>query len=114
MSKLIDRATAHFTDVLAQGLKGPINVPEWDTDIYYRPSTTLAEENKIIELTSKGKSTEALVWTLIQRARDKDDNLLFEAGDVQKLLRSVDPKIILSVVTKFNQDESLVEEALGN
>jgi len=114
MSKLIDRATAHFQDVLAQGLKGPISVPEWDAQVYYRPSTTLAEENKIIELTQKGKTTEALVWTLIQRARDKDDKMLFDASDVQKLLRGVDPKIILSIVTRFNEDETVVDEALGN
>ena len=114
MSKLIERATAHFQEVLAQGLKGPIHVPEWDVDIYYRPSTTLAEESKIIDLTQKGKATEALVWTLIQRARDKDGNALFDASDVQKLLRNVDPKIILSVVTQFNADADEVEEALGN
>jgi len=114
MSKLIDRATAHFQEVLGAGLKGPIQVPEWDCEIYYKPSTTLAEESKIIEFTQKGKSTEALVWTLIMRARDKDGKNLFDATDVQKLLRSVDPKVILSIVTQFNADEQLVEDALGN
>lgn len=114
MSKLIDRAEAHFQEVLGQGLKGPIHVPEWDVDIYYKPSTTLAEEAKVIELTQQNKSTEALVVTLINRARDKEGNHLFSMADKLKLMGRVDPKVILSVVTQFNADEEAVEESLGN
>lgn len=113
-NKLIDKATAHFKEVLAEGLKGPIHVPEWDVDIYYKPSTTLAEEAKVVELTQKGKSTEALVITLIMRARDKDGNPLFDIADQYKLMRGVDPKVILKVVTQFNADAEKTEEALGN
>lgn len=113
MTKLIDRATAHFEQVLSQGLQGPINVPEWDVDIYYKPSTTLFEESKIIELTQQNKTTDALVQTLIMRARDKEGKLLFGAEDKLKLMRNADPKVILSVVTKFTSDEE-TEEVLGN
>jgi len=114
MSKLIDRATAHFEEVLAQGLKGPINVPEWDTDIYYRASSTLAEEASVIDLQQQGKSTEALCQTLINRAKDKDGNALFENSDRLKLMRRVDPKVILKIVTSMNPDEEAIEETLGN
>jgi len=114
MSKLIDKATAHFEEVLAQGLKGPIAVPEWDAEVYYKPSTTLAEEAAIIELTQQGKTTEALVVGLINRARDKEGNLLFTQADRQKLMRKADPKVILSIVTQFNNDQEEIEDALGN
>jgi hypothetical protein len=113
-SKLIDRATAHFESVLAQGLKGPIVVPEWDTEIYYKPSSTMAEEAKIIELSQQGKTTEALVTTLIIKARDKDGTPLFDMGDRPRLMRAVDPAVILKVVTAFNVDAQATEEALGN
>ena len=114
MSKLIDRATAHFEEILAQGLKGPINVPEWDVEIYYRASSTLAEEATVIELQQQGKSTEALVQTLINRAKDKDGNNLFDNGDRLKLMRRADPAVILKIVTSFNPDEAEIEESLGN
>jgi hypothetical protein len=114
MTKLIDRATAHFEEILSQGLKGPIKVPEWDCDVYYKPSSTMAEEAKIIELTQQGKSTEALVQTLVAKARDKEGTLLFEASDKVRLMRAVDPAVILTVVTSMNADAEATEDALGN
>ena len=114
MSKLIDKATGHFEGVLAQGLKGPIAVPEWEAEIYYKPATTMFEESKIIELTQAGKTTEALVTTLIMRARDKDGNLVFDAADRPKLMRAVDPAIILRIVTGMNAETAKIEEDLGN
>lgn len=111
---VIDKATAHFEEVLAQGLRGPIDVPEWDTKVYYKPSTTMYEESKIIELTQANKTTEALVTTLIMRARDKDGEPLFTGADKQKLMRAVDPKVILSIVTQMGGDSDEVETALGN
>lgn len=114
MSKLIDKATAHFEDVLSQGLKGPISVPEWDAEIYYKPATTMAEQTKIIELTQAGKATEALVTTLIMRARDADGNPLFTGADKPKLMRAVDPKIIMKIVTSMGDDDEDIEDALGN
>lgn len=114
MSKLIDKATAHFETVLAQGLRGPIHVPEWDAEVYYKASTTMAEEAKIIELTQQGKTTEALVQTLIMRARDEEGKPLFTGADKLKLMRSVDPKVILSIVTQMGADDGDIEDALGN
>lgn len=114
MSKLIDKATAHFETVLAQGLKGPIHVPEWDAEVYYKASTTMFEESKIIELTQQGKTTEALVTTLIMRARDAEGQPLFTGADKHKLMRGVDPKIILSIVTQMGADNEDIDDALGN
>lgn len=111
---VIDKATAHFDEVLAQGLKGPIDVPEWETKIYYKPSTTMFEESKIIELTQANKTTEALVTTLIMRARDEEGKPLFTAADKHKLMRAVDPKVILRIVTEMGGDSDDIDTALGN
>ena len=114
MSKLIERATAHFEEILAGGLKGPIEVPEWDAKIYYKPTTTMAEEAKIIELSQQGKTTEALVTTLIMRARDENGDPVFTGADRLKLMRGVDPKIILRIVTEMGSSDEEIDEALGN
>jgi len=112
---MIDKATTHFETVLAQGLLGPIKVPEWENaEIYYKPSTTMYEQSKIIELTQGGKATEALIQTLIMRARDKDGKTVFGSQDKHKLMRSVDPKIILTIVTAMNADDENIEAELGN
>ena len=114
MSKLIDKATAHFKDAVAQGVKGPIRVDEWDADIYYRATTTMAQESKVIELTQQGKTTEALILTLVNRACDENGDPVFTLEDRAALMNRVDPKLILKIVTGMNAEDDLIEEAVGN
>lgn len=112
--KLIDKATGHFEHIIDGGLAGPISVPEWDAEVWYRPTTTLAEESQVIKLTQEGKQTEALVVTLINKARDKNGEKLFDMGDRIKLMNSVDPQIILQIINKMSvQDKKIVDE-MGN
>ena len=112
----IDRASAHFRNILSQGLQGPIAVPEWQTEVWYKPATTFAQEAKIVELTSQGKTVEALVEGLIMRALDRDGKPLFAKADKTQLMREVDPNVIMRVVTEMNDPDSRnqVEAALGN
>jgi hypothetical protein len=114
MSKLIDRATAHFQEVLSQGLRGPIEIPEWGANVYYKPATTMAEQSKISELAAAGKTTEALVVGLITRARDENGELLFSMGDKARLMNAVDPNVILKIVTQMNSYEDEMTDILGN
>lgn len=116
MTKAIDRATAHFKHLLSSELKGPIKVPEWDLDVYWHPSSTLAEEAVVIELQRDGKSTEALVMTLIQKAKDAEGNKIFEPSDKLRMMRAVDPKVILKIITEMGtiDDEQEEAETLGN
>lgn len=117
MSKILAAAQAHFKDVLAQGLRGPIRVPEWDNaEIWFKPSTTLAQEGKIFELQSQGKAVEALVTSLIQRALDADGKPVFQITDKPELMRSVDPTVLLRVISEINDSNNgeAREEALKN
>jgi hypothetical protein len=117
MSRVLEAAKAHFKEVLAQGLKGPINVKEWGgVNIYYKPATTFHQEAKIVELQAQGKTVEALVMTLILRALDENGKQLFAIADKPELMREVDPTVILRVITEMNDPDSQakVEEALGN
>ena len=116
MSKVLDAAKAHFKEILASGLKGPIKVPEWNADIYYKPATTFQQESKIVELTQAGKTVEALVESLIMRALDADGNPLFNKVDKPELMRFVDPSIIMRVMAEMNDPDTqrVVEQGLGN
>lgn len=117
MSKVLEAAKAHFKDVLAQGLRGPIVVKEWgDVEIWYKPATNFFQEAKIIELQTQGKTVDALVQALILRALDKEGKQIFTNGDKQELMREVDPNVILRVITEMNDPASQekIENALGN
>ena len=116
MSKVLDSAKAHFKEILAGGLKGPIKVPEWETNIYYKPATTFLQESKIVELTQAGKTVEALVESLIMRALDADGAALFSKADKPELMRFVDPSVIMRVMAEMNDPDTqrVTETGLGN
>ena len=65
---VLTNATKHFADQLTGDLKH-ITVPEWKTDVYFKPINNFATESRIIELTQKGKITEALVQLGFPAAR---------------------------------------------
>lgn len=116
MSKVLEAAKAHFKDILAQGLKGPIRVPEWDAEIWYKPATTFQQESKIVELTSQGKTVEALVEALIMRALDAEGKPVFTRADKPELMRAVDPQVIMRVMGEMNDPDTQkdIEAGLGN
>lgn len=116
MSKVLDAAKAHFKEILAGGLRGPIKVPEWNAEIYYKPATSFQQESKIVELTSQGKTVEALVEALIMRSLDAEGNALFTKADKPELMRFVDPSIIMRVMSEMNDPDQArtVEAGLGN
>lgn len=97
MSKVLDRATAHFREKIGGAMR-KINVPEWECDIYFKESNTLKEEAKLIELAQQGKTVEALVETLITKARNEDGTKMFNQMDKVVFLNEVDPAIIIRVV----------------
>jgi hypothetical protein len=116
MSEILNKAKAHFREVLSQGLKGPVRVPEWDTEVWFKPAINFQQESKIIELQNQGKTAEALVEMLIIRALDKNGQPLFNKADKPEIMREIDPSIILRIITDMNDGESQqrVDTALGN
>ncbi len=101
MSKVLDQATAHFRSKISGEMK-KITVPEWNCDIYFKESNTLKEEGKIIELAQQGKTVEALVETLIVKARHLDGTRMFTFADKAVLLNEVDPNVVIRVVGEMN------------
>ena len=119
MSTVLEKAKSHMRDKIGAGLKGPIAVPEWETEVFYKPATTFHQESKVIELQQAGKTVEALVQTLINRALDKDGKHMFRLADKQDLMRGVDPTVILRIISDMNDEdyddgENLEEVALKN
>lgn len=101
MSKVLERATNHFRAKISGEMK-TVDVPEWDTKIYYKPSVSLREQGKLIELANQGKTVEALVETLIIKARNEDGSKMFSLNDKMVMLNEVDPNVIIRVVGQMS------------
>mgnify|MGYP001406803368 FL=1 len=113
-ARAINLATAHYETMIAGSMRGPIAVPEWDLDVYFKTTSTMAQEARVIELTQEGKTTEALVVQMITKALDEDGDHLFDMGDKLKLMNNVDPKVLLRVVTSMNEEVQEAETKSGN
>lgn len=101
MSKVLDKATAHFRNKITGDMR-KIHVPEWETDIFFKEANTLKEEGKLIELAQQGKTVEALVETLIVKARNEDGTKMFGAMDKVVFMNEVDPNVIIRIVGEMN------------
>jgi len=116
MSKILDRATSHFREKLSGDLKS-IDVPEWDAKIFFKSVITLREQSKLIELSSQGKQVEALVESLVVKARNEDGSKMFTMPDKVTLMNEVDPAVLIRVVSEINavnDDEADLEKIEKN
>lgn len=101
MSKVLDKATAHFRNRISGSMK-KISVPEWECDIYFKEAASLKEEGKILELSQQGKTIEALVESLVVKARNEDGSKMFAMPDKVVLMNEVDPAVLIRVVGQMN------------
>ena len=107
---VLEKATQHFRSKLDGSLE-KIRVDEWDTDVYFYPTSPLKDESSILKLQQEGKNVEALVQSLIIKARNADGSRMFATADRVTLMNEVDPKVILKVAAAINgvDDDSLDE-----
>lgn len=110
----IEMVTKHFQGKIAGELKKH-HVPEWGMDVYYRSTTTLKQEARIVELSTQGKTVEALVEAIISKALDEEGKPLFTAYDKAALMNEADPTVVLSLSRVLNgSDLPSVEDAEKN
>lgn len=107
----LQKALTHFKSKLAGELK-KINVPEWDTDVYYRGTSSMATEAKILSLTTSGKTAEGLVESIVQKAMDENGKRLFRDADRVTLMHEADPQVLIKVATALNN--ATTEDSIGD
>ena len=105
---VIDNAEKHFAE---QDVR-VIEVPEWGEDdkplrIFSKP-LTLAETSKLYKM-SKEDDLTMMAYVLIYKALDENGDKLFDLGDKNALLNSVDREILISVATQIMGQETLEE-----
>lgn len=113
-TKPLDKVTAHFRNKIS-GEMSNIYVEEWDLKIYYKSANTLRDESRLIELAQQGKTVEALVETLIMKARNEDGTKMFVPADKTVFMNEVDPQVLIRVVGEMNTDGfTTIEDAEKN
>jgi len=104
---VMDKIRSHYRETVSGELK-PIEVPEWDMTFYYKRGTNFQLESKVMELQNAGKTAEALVQVLVNRCLDADGKRVFNEHNKAELMKSADPKVLLSIVGQINDDDDPV------
>lgn len=97
----IQAATGHFKNKMSGELM-KLHCEEWGIDIYYKATSSLSVENRIMSYQQQGKTAEALVESVIMKALDKNGEKLFRPTDRATFLHEVDPNVIVKVATVLN------------
>ncbi len=109
MNEILNRAKNHYQEKLNVEPR-IVEVPEWGDDkgplkIYVKPAN-LNVRDKIWKY-SMENSLEALVETIILRAKDEDGISIFTSGNKESLMKSVDPDVIARVALEISNDIDL-------
>jgi hypothetical protein len=96
-----DKISQHYQQSIAGDLQ-KYHCEEWGTDIYFRTTHPFKDESKIVDLATKGNLVDALVETLIVKAKDANGKRLFTDADRVKLLNEADPSVIIKVAGAIN------------
>lgn len=99
--KTLEKITKHYHREISGDLE-KLNVPEWDMDIYYKRTYPFEDEARVIELQSQGKVVDALVESLVVKARDKDGKKIFSEADRIVLMKEADPTVITRIAGTIN------------
>jgi hypothetical protein len=97
----IQKATAHYKTQIGGELKS-FYVKEWDLTIYHRSVQNLRSESEVVELSRQGKTVEALVVSIVNKARDEHGKLIFSKHDKDTFMNEVDPAVVLWVAGQLN------------
>jgi hypothetical protein len=101
MTDVMKNITKHYQALVSEDLN-KLHVPEWNMDIYYRHTSSFADEKKMIAHQSKGEIVEALISSIISKARDKQGKKIFSEAHRDQLMHEADPKVLTRVATQLN------------
>jgi len=98
---IMNKISKHYQSSIS-GEMQKYHCEEWGTDIYFRSTYPLKDEAKVLELQAQGKTIEALVESIVVKARDKDGKRVFVETDKVKLMNESDPLVVVRVATIIN------------
>ena len=111
MTDVMKKISKHYQGLVTKDME-MLNVREWDMDIYYRTTNSFADERAMIAHQTKGEIVEALVQSIVSKARDKNGKKIFSDAHKDQLMNEADPKVLTRVATHLNNAQvTLTQEA---
>lgn len=101
---VIAKAKGHFKTKLTDKLEW-VEVPEWETKIYFKASATLKQTEEVVALHRENKVAEALATVLISRALNEDGSKMFTVADKFDIMNQVDPDVVTRIATHILNSE---------
>lgn len=98
---IMDNISKHYKSSIGGELK-KLHVPEWDVDVYFRTTYPLSVESKVIELQQQGKTVEALIESIILKAKKENGENLFKEAERVRLMNEADPQVVIRVGSAIN------------
>lgn len=110
---ILEKAKSHYQAKLHAEPK-KLDIPEWDTVAYIKPSMNLSQLGEIMELSQSGKTAEAMALTLVYRLIDDEGKHLFRKPDRIDLMKQVDPDVLARIVSEINSADPSEDDVEGN
>lgn len=101
---VIANAKGHFKTKLTDKLEW-VDVPEWETKVYFKGSATLKQTEEVVALHRENKVAEALAQVLVSRALNEDGSKMFTIADKYDLMNNVDPEVVTRISTHILNSE---------
>lgn len=108
MSDIFESISAHFNATRS------IEVPEWNTTIFWKPITALDQEKVMRAVKAKGGSdTELGYRMLIEKALNASGEKMFDIGKLEFLRTQADAMVVARIVAAMTATLT-VEDAAKN
>lgn len=104
-----ENATAHLKEKLSGELLS-LDVPEWDSTIYYKGAMTGKQQTQIYKLYSKDQQVESVYMSLIMRGLDKEGQPIWRTHELNEMMRTYDPDVVSRIIEEIANDEPTVAE----
>jgi hypothetical protein len=113
---MLEKAKAHFRQVVDDEGLHCISIPEWGNaqnpaKIYFKPISAMPVKtySRLVELGTK-QTVEAFIDILILRCCDENGQSLFKLMDKTEMLREISPVVVCDIIKQMSEAEK--EEAL--
>jgi len=108
LDSALDKITNHYLERVQSNVR-TIRVEELDLDVYVYP-LNLAQQERLVKLWNEGENYEAMLESIILRARDEKGVPMFDQKDKEKLRKQADPELLMWLAKEINADAADEDE----
>jgi hypothetical protein len=106
---ILRKAKEHFLEQVNGGSLNRVEVPEWDTVLYFRDQVSLRRLNNILQARQQG-DIPGLVQIVIEAALDADGNRVFKPSDAKEIMTWADPHVVMRITEPMSAIMDLAKE----